>query len=209
MLVGDIMHTDVVTVPPGASLGEALELTRMRGIRHLPVVDGDALVGIVADRDLKRALPPLEGARSAVIGELAGLPVERVMTRPVIATGPTVSVEEAGRVMVSEKISALPVTEAGRLVGIVTETDVVRLLVRALGAAEPSSRLEVPFTPTASALAEIVRSVEEAGVAITSIVTLATGPRSRLAILRVATIDPRRVVAALESHGYGVRGAHR
>jgi len=209
MLVGDIMRTDVVTVPPGASLADALRVTRQRGIRHLPVVDNGALVGIVSDRDLKRALPPLEGTMAAVIGEMAALPVERVMTRAVITTGPTVSVEEAGRVMVSEKISALPVTEAGRLVGIVTETDVVTLLVRALGVAEPSSRLEVVFKPDASALAEIVRSVEEAGVAITSIVTLATDPRSRLALLRVATIDPRRAVAALEARGYEVRGAHR
>jgi acetoin utilization protein AcuB len=111
--------------------------------------------------------------------------------------------------MVSERISALPVTESGRLVGIVTETDVVTLLVRALGVTEPSSRLEVSFTASGPALADIVRTVEETGVAITSIVTLATGPASRAVILRVATIDPRRAVAALETRGYAVRGAHR
>src|SRR5262249_46287323 len=107
------------------------------------------------------------------------------------------------------KISALPVTEGGRLVGIVTETDVIALLVRALGASEPSSRLEVVFSRSGSALAEIVRIVEEAGGAISSIVTLATQDGSREAILRVPTIDPRRAVDALESHGYAVRSAHR
>jgi acetoin utilization protein AcuB len=209
MLVNDVMHADVATVSPGAPLSEAFRLMRQRGIRHLAVVDDGTLVGIVSDRDLKRALPPSASASSGLAPELAALPVERVMTRPVITTGPRVSVEEAGRVMISEKISALPVTEGGRLVGIVTETDVVTLLVRALGVTEPSSRLEVAFTATGPTLADIVTTIEATGVAITSIVTLATGSESRTAILRLATIDPRRAVAALETRGFLVRGAHR
>ena len=209
MLVKDVMHIDVATVPSGAPLAEAFRLTRQRGIRHLPVVDDGVLVGIVSDRDLKRALPPRASRVEVLAPEFAAMPVERIMTRTVITTGPTVSVEEAGRVMVNEKISALPVTEGGRLIGIVTETDVVALLVRALGAAEPSSRLEVVFSPAGSALAEIVRTVEAAGVSIVSIVTLAVSDGSREAILRIATIDPRRAVAALEAKGYGVRGAYR
>jgi acetoin utilization protein AcuB len=209
MLVRDVMHAEVMCVPPGAPLGDAVLLMRRRGIRHLVVVEDGALVGIVSDRDLKRALPPGASASSGPAAELAALPVQRVMTRPVITTGPAVSVEEAGRVMVGEKISALPVTEGGRLVGIVTETDVVTLLVRALGVGEPSSRLEVSFVPGGAALGDIVRTVEGAGMAITSIVTLATGPGSRTAILRVATIDPRRAVAALEGKGYVVRDARR
>jgi len=209
MLVSDVMRTKVVTVPPGTPLAEALRLTRQRGIRHLPVVSDGALIGIVSDRDLRRALPPLASAPAGLAPQLAAVPVERVMTHPVITTGPRVSIEEAGCVMVSEKISALPVMEGGRLVGIVTETDVVTLLTRALGVAEPSSRLEVSFTPGGSALADIVRTIEEAGAAVTSVVTLATGPESRVVTVRVATIDPRRAVTALESRGYAVRGAHR
>ena len=208
MLVRDVMHADVVSVPPGAPLSEAFGLMRRRGIRHLAVLEAGALVGIVSDRDLKRALPPGASASAGPAADMAALPVERVMTRPVITTGPAISVEDAGRLMVDRKISALPVTEGGRLVGMLTETDVVALLVRALGVTEPSSRLEVAFAATGPALAEIVRTVEEAGVAITSIVTLATGPQSRAAILRVATIDPRRAVAALESRGYALAG-HR
>ncbi|HET7344034.1 MAG TPA: CBS domain-containing protein [Methylomirabilota bacterium] len=203
MFVEDVMHREVVTVAPRATVAEAFGLMRERGIRHLPVVDGGRLVGIVSDRDLKRAMPPAAAATPAP--PLASLRVEELMTRKVITTAPAVSVEEAGRVMVSEKISALPVTESDRLVGMVTETDVVALLVRALGASEPSSRLQVDFAPGGSALADIVRTVEEAGVRIASIVTLATGPGSREGILRVASMDPRRAVSALEAKGYTVR----
>jgi acetoin utilization protein AcuB len=203
MLVRDVMRVNVVTVTPRARVADAFRLTRERGVRHLPVVDDGALVGIVSDRDLKRAVPP---SASGPAPEFASMTVEQLMTRAVITTGPACSVEDAGRVMVSEKISALPVTEAGRLVGIVTETDVVALLVRALGASEPSSRLEVPFKRGGSALAGIVRAVEDTGVSIASLMTLATGDGYHEAILRVGTIDPRRVVAALERAGYAVRG---
>jgi len=196
------MHSEVVTVAPGDTLARAFALTRERGIRHLPVLDEGVLVGIVSDRDLKRAIPP---SAIGVAPEFASTAVAQVMTRAVITTGPTVAVEEAARVMVSEKVSALPVTEGGRLVGIVTETDVVALLVRALGASEPSSRLEVTFAATGSALAEIVRTVEDAGVPIGSIVTLAAARGSREAVLRVMTIDPRRAVNALAGKGYAVR----
>ena len=202
MLVSDVMRGDPVTVAHDAPLSEAFRLMRRHGIRHLPVLDAGVLAGIVSDRDLKRALPPASQALWTPPPELAALPVERLMTRAVITTGPAVSVEEAGRVMVTEKISALPVTEGGRLVGIVTETDVITLLVRALGVTEPSSRLEVSFTAGGGALAEIVRTIEEAGVTLTSVVTLATGPQSRTAIVRVATIDPRRAIAALAAKGY-------
>lgn len=209
MLVKDVMHSNVVTITPSATLAEAFRLSRERGIRHLPVLDDGDLVGIVSDRDLKRAIPPSATPVAGLASEFATATVQQVMTRAVITTGPTVSVEEAGRVMMTEKISALPVTEGGRLVGIVTETDVVALLVRALGATEPSSRLEVLFSRTGPALAEIVRTVEDVGVSISSIVTLGTAEGSREAILRVGTIDPRRVADALERKGYTVRGARR
>jgi len=196
------MRSNVVTVSPRARVADAFRLTRERGIRNLPVLDEGALVGIVSDRDLKRAVPP---SATGPAPEFAAMTVEQLMTRAVITTGPACSVEDAGRVMVSEKISALPVTEDGQLVGIVTETDVVALLVRALGTTEPSSRLEVSFQRGGSALAGIVRAIEDTGVPISSLMTLATGEGYHEAILRVRTIDPRRVVTALERAGYTVR----
>ncbi|MBI2216875.1 MAG: CBS domain-containing protein [Candidatus Rokubacteria bacterium] len=172
MLVQDIMNAGLVTVTPRTSLPDAVTLTRERGTRHLPVLDGDTLAGIVSDRDLKRASP----------------------------------VEEAARLMVKEKISALPVTDAGRLVGIVTETDVMQLFVRALGAGEPSSRLDVLLGRERTALADMVTTLEQAGVPISSIMTLVDSRGSREAIVRIATINPNAAVRALEAKGYAVRG---
>lgn len=197
MLVQDIMKRAVLTVTPSTTLAEALHLARTRGIRHLPVVDEDRLVGIVSDRDLKRAM-----GMSAYQDVRMGA----IMTAAVLHTAaPTFTVEEAARIMVTERISALPVTTEGRLVGIVTETDVLALFIRMLGAAEPSSRLEVDLGAAGSALAEVVGILETCGTPISSVVTLVSPEGRREAIIRVATIDPGAAVRTLEARGYRVR----
>ena len=207
MLVRDVMQSQVVTIAPQTTLPEAVRLTRQRGIRHLPVLEGGELVGIVSDRDLKQAMasPATSLEARELTYLLDRLTMAEVMTRPVITVAPMVPVEEAARVMVREKISALPVTEEGRLVGIVTETDVLELFVKAMGAAEPSSRLDVVLGERRAALAEVVRTVEEAGVPIASIMTLVSRAGLREAVIRVATINPGPAVQALQGRGYAVR----
>lgn len=211
MLVKDVMQSRLVTVTPQTVLAEAMCLVGQRGIRHLPVVDGNSLVGIVSDRDLKRAMasPATSLARAELNYLLAKLTVAEIMTRAVITIGPSFAVEDAARLMVTEKISALPVTDAGRLVGIVTETDVLDLFVRALGAGEPSSRLDVILPDKASGLGEIVKAVEGAGAPISSIVTLRSRSDVREAIVRIATINPGPAITALAAAGYSVRDGYR
>jgi acetoin utilization protein AcuB len=135
------------------------------------------------------------------------LAVEEIMTRAVITIAPTFPVEEAARIMVQEKISALPVTEGGHLVGIVTETDVLDLVVRAMGAGEPSSRLDVTLGEKRAALAEVVRAIEGAGAPIASIVTLANRDGFKQAIVRIGTINPAPAIRAFSAAGYTVRDA--
>ena len=175
MLVRDVMQTKLHTVTPVTTLPEALRLTSQRGVRHLPVLDGDRLVGILSDRDLKRAMAsPATSLEAHELNYLLDrLRVEEIMTRTVITIGPMFPIEEAARVcMVLEKIGALPVTEDGHLIGLVTETDVLRLFVRAMGAGEPSTRLDVMLDNRPHALAEAVQAIDAAGADIASIMTL-------------------------------------
>jgi acetoin utilization protein AcuB len=209
MLVDDVMQRRVVTITPHTTLPEAMRLARERGIRHLPVVEDGRLVGIVSDRDLKQAMA--SPATSLAVSELRylldRLEIGEIMTRSVITVPPMLPVEEAARLMIREKVSALPVTDGAVLVGIVTETDVVDLLVRALGAGEPSTRLDIELGQDRSALADAVRVIEATGATVASVVTL-TGRRGvKEAIVRVATIDPRRALEALRAHGLTVREA--
>ena len=208
MLVQDVMQTKLITVTPETTLPEAIRLTGQRGIRHLPVLDGDRLVGIVSDRDLKRVMasPATTLDAHELRYLLDRLRVAEFMTRGIIAISPLAPIEEAARLMVIERIGALVVTSGEQLVGLVTETDVLRLFVRAMGAAEPSSRIDVALGNRPHALAEIVQTVEAAGGDIASAVTLTNEGGFKEAILRVRTINPAPIVWSLETRGFSARG---
>jgi len=211
MLVQDIMQAELITITPETTLPEALRLVQRRGVRHLPVVENGNLVGIVSDRDLKRAMPSAATSLSAqeLNYLLDRVKVGEFMTRGVITIAPMFPVEEAARIMVTEKISALPVTEGGRLVGIVTETDVLRLFAKAMGALEPSSRLDVLLGDRPAGLGEVIQIVEGAGTPISSVMTLAGRGGAKEAVIRVATINPGAAIKALEAKGYTVRDSWR
>ena len=211
MLVEDIMRTAVVTITPKTSLPAAVRLMRQRGIRHLPVVDDDVLVGIVSDRDLKQAMAsPATSLETHELNYLLeALTVDEIMTRAVITVGRRFPIEEAARLMVREKVSALPVTETGRLVGIVTETDVLEMFVKAMGAGEPSSRIDVMLTERTAPLADVVYALEEARAGISSVMTLVDPAGRRNVVIRVRTIDPGPAIACLEARGYTVRSPQR
>jgi acetoin utilization protein AcuB len=212
VLIKDIMQRDVVTVTPDTRFPQVLRLLQPRGFRHVPVVDNETLVGIISDRDIKQAMVSLAGAGAAG-AELERarerLTASEIMGRTVTTIGPMDTVEEAARLMATQKISALPVTEDGRLVGIVTETDVLELFVRAMGVLEPSSRLDVTLPNPEAELGDVVHAMEGAGARIVSVMTLRGPSGEREVVLRVATINPEPAVAALRARGYRVRDAYR
>jgi CBS domain-containing protein len=140
MRAKDLMTVDPVTVTPETAVTEARRLMLDRRIRHLVVTDGGRLAGIVTDRDIRLNLP--SPATSLSVWEinylLARLTVESVMTKAVITIDPERDAVEAARIMLDHKIGALPVVDEGAVVGIVTETDVLRAFV-----AMPSIAVEV------------------------------------------------------------------
>ena len=212
MLVKDIMRGDVVTVTPETRLTQVLRMLRPRGFRHVPVVAGGALVGIISDRDVKQAMVSLaaSGTAGAALEQARErLTAAEIMQRTVTTVAPMFTVEDAARLMTTQKISALPVTEGGRLVGIVTETDVLDLFVRAMGVLEPSSRLDVILRDPQAGLGDLTHTVEGTGARISSLMTLRGPDGQREVVLRLATINPGPAVKALEERGYVVREAER
>jgi acetoin utilization protein AcuB len=212
MLVQDVMQRDLVVATSGTTLSALTYLLQRRGIRHLLVVDEGRLVGIISDRDLKGAIASTAtGAGAAnLLSQFEGLTAADIMTRSVVTTAPMFPVEEAAALMVTKRISALPVTQEGRLVGIVTDTDVLQLFVRAMGVAEPSSRLDVTLDRDGHGLDRVVHAVERAGGPISSIMTLRSPTTdAREAVIRLATINPGPVIKALEAEGFAVRDSWR
>jgi acetoin utilization protein AcuB len=111
--------------------------------------------------------------------------------------------------MVTKKISSVPVTEQGRLVGIVTETDALQFLVKAMGAAEPSSRLDVVLKDEPAALTDVMTTIEASGMRISSMMTLAGLSGRREVAIRVTPINADPAIKALEAKGYIVRDSWR
>ncbi len=134
--VADCMSRGVATVHSDALARGAAEMMRIRRIRHLPVVDRDGgLVGIVTDRDLRQVLfDPIIRAR---VGQLADalrtVTVQDVMTWGVLTVQPDTPLRDAARLMHERKVGALPVLSGGRVVGILTEHDVLKTFSQALG----------------------------------------------------------------------------
>ncbi|HEY7205957.1 MAG TPA: CBS domain-containing protein [Methylomirabilota bacterium] len=148
MLVSELMTTapHLITVPPETPILEARRLMLDKRIRHLLVTEGERLLGIVTDRDIRLNLP--SRATSLSVWEinhlLLKLTVDEVMTRGVITIGPERDARDAAQLMLDHSIGALPVTDAGALRGIITETDVLRAFVWMSGgrasAAQPAAR---------------------------------------------------------------------
>ena len=134
--VSDVMARSPVTVHRGARVGAAWKLMRKRRLRHLPVLDdADRLVEIVTDRDLRQVIldPAIQEQLGNVPKALNILAVKEVMTWGVVTTRPDIEIREAARLMHEQKLGALPVVDQGRVVGILTERDVIKTFVQVLG----------------------------------------------------------------------------
>jgi len=119
MLIANLMTNQPATVSSRDNLQDAADLMKRGGFRRLPVVDGENLVGIVTDRDIR-----------GHVGYLKSTTVAAVMTSDPQTMTPGMTVEDAARLMITHKIGGLPVIEHGKLVGIVTTTDVMKAFLQ-------------------------------------------------------------------------------
>ena len=134
MAVMNIMTTPVWTLQGGDRLRRAFGLMESRRIRHVPVLRGDRLIGMLSDRDLRVYLPPPVpfAGLSGYAALLDRVRVEEAMATEPISIGPYHAVTEAARVMLERRIGALPVVDEGKVIGIVTQTDILWALASLL-----------------------------------------------------------------------------
>ncbi len=134
MHVGTFMTRDPITVSEDTSMKDAMLLLRTHKIRHLPVANGKQLVGLVSDRDIRRASPSLLSGigKNEYEQVLDDTSVARIMTREPFTVGENTTVAEAVRVLVDRKFGSLPVVSGTDLVGIFTEIDALKVLLSQL-----------------------------------------------------------------------------
>ena len=206
MLVADAMTRRPVTVSPETTVAAAVSAMRRGRFRHLPVVAGGELVGVVAHGDLE-IWPgaPVEAAES-----LADRPLAEVMSTQPVTVWPDEPVEVAARLLVEHAIGCLPVVADEGLVGILTESDLFSVLLRLLGGDEPSSRITLVLPDVPGALGRAMTVVGELGVNLLNVVTEpGPEPGTRGVVLRAGTINAAPVVAALVAAGFPATGPGR
>jgi acetoin utilization protein AcuB len=201
VLVRERMSAQPVTITPDTPITEALRIMRQNEVRRLPVLDPNGqLAGIVSEKDLLYASP--SPATSLSIYEmhymLSRLLVSELMTKDVITVSPDTPVEEAARIMADHKIGGLPVIEDGKLVGIITETDVFTVLLEMLGAREKGLRLTVEIPERKGEMARITTAIAQMGGNILAMGTfLGDDPTTGIVTVKVEDVPADALAAAM------------
>jgi acetoin utilization protein AcuB len=202
MLVKERMSHPVITIHPELPIMDAHNLMKQEGIRRLPVVDQRGrLVGIVTEQDLLKAAPSSATSLSVwevnyLIGKII---VKRVMTKNVTTITEDTPIEEAARIMVDNKIGGVPIVRNGNVVGIVTETDLFKIFLELLGAREPGVRLSCLVPNIPGELAQLTKSIFDAGGNILTLATfLGEGSENREITLKVEGITPQSLEISID-----------
>ncbi|PIE55775.1 MAG: acetoin utilization protein AcuB [Desulfobulbus propionicus] len=212
MYIGRIMNTSLITVSPETSLVEARKLVEEKGIDHLLVVEGERLVGILSDRDLKQywASPATSLSQHELTYLLNKVVMKMVMVKTVVTVSPDTTIERAAYTMTENDINALPVVENERLVGIITSTDVIGVLLDAIGISEDGSRLSVFVHDSCGVLAKITDLLGRENINIMSIISWPEKehPGIQQLVMRVPMQEKDQAVATLEAGGFKVKSAY-
>jgi acetoin utilization protein AcuB len=200
MLVGNRMTKAPITITADVLLSEAQEKMRKGGFRRLPVVSDGKLVGIVTDRDLR-----------AHAGYLDRTKTSGVMTESVRTVSSAITLEEAAQILLKFQIGGLPVVDNGRLVGIITTSDVMKAFLDIMGASQPAStRLDFILEGQEHGLIEASRVVSREGGEILGIGTYREKiGENPICYLRLLSGNFERIAEALRRSGFNVLGVHR
>lgn len=174
MFVSDWMTRKVVTIAPNDNIAEAIKVMKEKNIRHLPVVDESQKVkGILSDRDIKEYTP--SKASSFDIHELNYIlfttKVKSIMKKKVLTAGPDLAVELAAMLMYDHNIGCLPVVEKERLVGIISDKDLFRVLIDITGVRQGGERFSLILKDRPNITKEALDTIKKYGFGLESVLT--------------------------------------
>lgn len=206
MLVKTYMTPDPITISPDSNYPQAISVMRKQKIRHLPVVENNRLVGIVVEKDLLSNQPSPATTLSVyeIYSLLETLRVRQMMSRPVLTVEGDCPVEEAARIMVENKISCLPIMDGDKLAGIITETDIFKVLVEALGGPAGGFRVTLRLPDRVGELAAISGRIAEAGGNILAITTSRLMDSKREVTIKEAGAHPDAMEKVIRESGVDI-----
>ena len=161
MAVKDFMTRKVVYVSPDTTVAHTADMMREQGLRRLPVIENDRLVGVVTERTMAEASP--SKVTSLSIYEMNYLlnktKIRDIMARDVVTVSPYASLEDAVYAMMKNQVGILPVVEAGQVFGVITEKDVFKAFLEVSGYGEEGIRVIITADDTVGTLAKIVDTI--------------------------------------------------
>ncbi|KOO46812.1 acetoin utilization AcuB family protein [Priestia koreensis] len=204
MIVEEMMNQDVITLNPSATIADAINLIRTHNIRHIPIVNHDfTIAGIVSDRDIRDASPSI--FQPSDLANDLHKPVADLMTRNVITAHPLDFVEEIAGIFYEHNIGCVPIVKEHKLVGIVTEKDMLHTLIQLTGAHQPGSQIEVKVDDRPGILAELAALLKNSNINILSILVYPSPTiNEKILVFRIQTLNPMMVVTKLKQNGYNV-----
>ncbi|MFU8688300.1 acetoin utilization AcuB family protein [Rossellomorea marisflavi] len=205
MIIEEIMKSNVETLRPDDSIETAIRLMREKKIKHIPIVDDEMkILGIISDRDVKDAAPSILNEQSADF--TLKNPVRQIMQQQVITGHPLDFVEEVAALFYEHRISCLPILKADKLVGIITETDLLYTLTQLTGANQPGSQIEVKVPHRAGILYEVAGIIRKHNANILSVLVYPDkqDEQQKVLVFRVQTMNPTRVIEEIKQEGYSV-----
>jgi len=199
MKIRDLMIPDPIAITANASISDAIELMKTNHIRHLPVVSkGRKLEGLVTLADLKQGLIP---------SMLADVNLKDLMITDPITVSPEDDIETAAQITYKHKIGGLPVTKNSRLVGIITETDMLRAFIDMLGLLAYTSRLDVAAGDKPESLKKMLQIISDHGGDVINVIMTLEKARKRVYHFRLAACKTSLIKKALVNGGFKVLAA--
>ena len=207
MFVKDQMTVNPVTVTSATTIADAAELMKKHRFRRLPVVDIGKLVGIVTDRDLRKASPSSATTLSVHEADylLSKALIKDIMTKKVLSIGSEATIEEAALVMYNNRIGGVPVVDKNQdVVGIITETDIFKCLVDIMGLPSGTTRVTIRVPDKAGVITEITGIYADLGINITSMASYTLPDGSGVEVIRGDVKDVEELTKRIEAKGYKV-----
>ena len=208
MFVGERMSQPVVHVTPDTPIQEVLQLMKTKGVRRVPVIKAGKLLGIVSEKDLLNATPSM--ATSLSIWELnyllSKITVSELMTKEVITVTVDTPIEEAAKIMADDKIGGLPVMAGKEVVGMITETDLFRLLLELTGAGERGVRATFTLEDKPGELAKLAQAVAQKGGNVIAIGTIpGENPAIHEVMLKVSDVKQSEIEETLTKYAKEIK----
>ena len=205
MLIEEIMIKDVTTLTTNNTVKDALQTMRNEKIRHVPILATDGLVvGIVTDRDIKEIVP--SSIAEIIDQSIYDTPLAEIMSTNLIIGHPMDFVEEAAVIFYENKIGALPIVSNNKLVGIITETDLLYKYIELTGAHQPGSQIEVRVPDVPGILFEVSKVFHEQKTNVLSVLVYPdkTNETTKILVIRINSMNPLNIIQGLKDSGFEV-----